>query len=225
MEKNKTCISSKNMASNNSSVYESVKKLKLQTLDAPCLHGGTSNISNDVGCFKLSSEAWGAPFFEKNDFGQRKNLSFSFDPVSMRCGDCADQHRVLESGREGVAEPRLFVLADQSFPGGVPVPGSAGCVCVMREEYSSLDSLVELFIEVTRGCSIPTGSIVMIASLTHLADVGFGPYAEDLNNAVQKINRVFRGGACVPSGGGTAAGRDDGSGADSRIGRPLCMVR
>jgi hypothetical protein len=64
----------------------------------------------------------------------------------------------------------------------------------MREEYGSLDSLVELFINVTRGCSIPTGSIVMISSLTHLADVGFGPYAEDLNNAVQKINRIFRGG-------------------------------
>jgi hypothetical protein len=164
MEKNKTCISSNKKASNNNSVYESIKKLKLQTLDAPCLHGGASSVSKDVGCFMLSSEAWGVPFFEKKDFGQRKNLSFSFDPVTMRCGICVEQHRVLEAGREGVAEPRLFVLADQSFPGGVPVSGSAGCVCVMREEYGSLDSLVELFIEVTRGCSIPTGSIVMRTS-------------------------------------------------------------
>jgi hypothetical protein len=54
-----------------------------------------------------------------------------------------------------------------------------------------------MFIEHTRGCIIPAGSIVVLSSLTHLADVGVGAYTEDLCAGYAKINRVFRGGLVV----------------------------
>jgi uncharacterized membrane protein YgcG len=189
-----------NAGSGTLKISDTVKNLKQQMLDAPGLHGGTLSISADVSCFKLSSEAWGVPPFEKSVFGQRKNLSFSFDPATMACGCCPDRHAVLDTVRGGASVPKVFVLADQSFPGGLAVPVSAGCVSIVREEYGSPDSLAELFIELTRGYCIPTGSVVLISSLSHLADTGLAAYTEDLNLAVHKLNRVFRGGLVVLPG-------------------------
>jgi hypothetical protein len=73
----------------------------------------------------------------------------------------------------------VFIVSDQGFPPGL-VPASGGCVIVMRQEYGSINELCDMFIEHTRGCIIPAGSIVMLSSLTHLADVGVGAYTEDL---------------------------------------------
>jgi hypothetical protein len=73
-------------------------------------------------------------------------------------------------------------------------------VSIVREEYGSPDSLAELFIELTKGCCIPTGTVVLISSLSHLADVGLTAYTEDINLAVIKLNRVFRGGLVVLPG-------------------------
>jgi hypothetical protein len=90
-------------------ICDTVKNLKQQMLDAPGLHGGVYSISADTGCFKLSSEAWGVPPFEKSIFGQRKNLSFSFDPATMVCGCCPDQHQVLDSVRGGGRRHQKFL--------------------------------------------------------------------------------------------------------------------
>jgi ribosome-associated protein YbcJ (S4-like RNA binding protein) len=70
----------------------------------------------------------------------------------------------------------------------------------MRQEYGSINELCDVFIEHTRGCVIPAGSIVMLSSLTHLADVGVSAYTEDLCAGYAKINRVFRGGLVVLPG-------------------------
>jgi hypothetical protein len=73
-------------------------------------------------------------------------------------------------------------------------------VSVIRQEYCSLDELVELFLAITRGCSIPAGSIVLISSLMHLADVGVEAYASDLASASAKLGRIFQGGIVVLPG-------------------------
>jgi hypothetical protein len=93
----------------------------------------------------------------------------------------------------------VFIVADQGFPPGL-VLASGGCVIVMRQEYGSVNELCDMFIESTHGCVIPAGSIVMLSSLTHLADVGISAYTEDLCSGYAKINRVFRGGLVVLPG-------------------------
>jgi hypothetical protein len=60
--------------------------------------------------------------------------------------------------------------------------------------------LVNLFLELTRGCSIPAGTVLMISSLTHLADTGLSAYAADLSDAAAKIDRIFQGGIVVLPG-------------------------
>jgi hypothetical protein len=54
--------------------------------------------------------------------------------------------------------------------------------------------LVNLFLDLTRGCSIPAGSALLVSSLTHLADTGIGAYAADLSDAAARIGRIFQGG-------------------------------
>jgi hypothetical protein len=80
-----------------------------------------------------------------------------------------------------------------------PGPGG-GCVCVIRLEWGSINEIIDVFLDITRGCSIPAGSVVLIGSLTHLADVGLAAYAEDLSKGASKVNRVMQGGVVVLPG-------------------------
>jgi hypothetical protein len=107
--------SNDNAGSGTLKISDTVKNLKQQMLDAPGLHGGTYGISADVSCFKLSSEAWGVPPFEKSVFGQRKNLSFSFDPATMACGCCPDRHAVLDTVRGGRRSQRSLCWPTSPF--------------------------------------------------------------------------------------------------------------
>jgi hypothetical protein len=93
----------------------------------------------------------------------------------------------------------VFVLADQSFPAAVGPEGS-GCMMVIRLEFGSPMELVDLFLDLTRGCQIPAGSVLLLSSLSHLADSGPAAYAADLNLAAIKLMRALRGGIIVLPG-------------------------
>jgi hypothetical protein len=162
-------------------------------LEAPVL-----GIASDIGNFDKTDSAWGKAYSERTNFQQKKIIGLSFDPVSLMCGNCEEQHGFLQQAAGGGGEKsKIFVLADQGFPSGlVPEPGS-DCVNVIRGESFSLFELVDLFVELTGGCRIPTGTIVLLSSLSHLADVGFQAYAEDVGKATNKILRIFRGGIMV----------------------------
>jgi hypothetical protein len=67
-------------------------------------------------------------------------------------------------------------------------------VCVIRAEYGNPNELVDLFLDLTRGCRIPSRSVVLVGSVTHLAYVSLGAYAEDICKAASKIGRIFQGG-------------------------------
>jgi hypothetical protein len=73
-------------------------------------------------------------------------------------------------------------------------------VCVIRLEWGSINEIIDVFLDITRGCSIPAGSVVLIGSLTHLADIGLAAYAEDLSKGASKVNRVMQGGVVVLPG-------------------------
>jgi hypothetical protein len=79
-------------------------------------------------------------------------------------------------------------------------PEGSGCILVIRLEFGSPIELVDLLLDLTRGCQIPAGSVVLLASLSHLADVGLAAYAADLNFAATKLTRALRGGVIVLPG-------------------------
>jgi hypothetical protein len=104
--------------SNSNNVYETIHYLKKKTLDAPSLYGGSSSVSADIASFKLNGEAWGGSHFEKKVFGQKKIVSFSFNPQTLTCGMCADEHLILGSSTDTNPTPKVFIVADQGFRGG-----------------------------------------------------------------------------------------------------------
>jgi hypothetical protein len=74
------------------------------------------------------------------------------------------------------------------------------CLAVVRQEFGTLNELVDIFFDLSRCCRIPAGSVVLISSLSHLVDVGLDAYAADLNNAIMRLDRVFSGGLIVLPG-------------------------
>jgi hypothetical protein len=70
----------------------------------------------------------------------------------------------------------------------------------MRQEFGSLGELCDMFIEYTSGGVIPAGSVILMSSLTHLADVGISAYVADLCVCATRISRIFQGGITVLSG-------------------------
>jgi hypothetical protein len=107
-------------------------------------------------------------------------------------------HRVLhrEGERVEVREltPVAFILSDQNFPPSLPVEMEGECLKVMRVEDGTLQELVTTFLEATRGFVVPAGSVVAIASASHLAWVGAAAYAQELVNAIHRLRAAFRGG-------------------------------
>jgi hypothetical protein len=107
--------------------YDAIFKLRCKNMDVQSLGGSTSNVSNQLGCFKPDGEAWGEPPVERHVFGSRQNISLNFDPVTMICKSCNDaEHRILSGGWDNNAERKIFVLADQSFPAELVGGGGGG---------------------------------------------------------------------------------------------------
>jgi hypothetical protein len=176
---------------------DTIRSVRAATLEAPGLYGGVLSVATDIGNFNTDGCPWGDSFSERSSFQQKKLVGLSFDPVTLICGNCTEPHGILQSTAGGDINSKIFVLSDQGFPSALcPEPGS-DCVNIVREECGSLFSLVDLFAELTGGCRIPTGTVILISSLSHLADVGFQAYAEDLGKVSNKLRRIFRGGLMV----------------------------
>jgi hypothetical protein len=70
--------------------------------------------------------------------------------------------------------PPVFVLTDQNFPPMIPAGGEGDgeCLKVIQIEHGSLAELVNVFLEITKGFSIPAGTIVVMASASSMAVYG-----------------------------------------------------
>jgi hypothetical protein len=123
------------------------------------------------------------------DLEAKQCVSMSFDPINMSCHCCGSF-----LGRKGDEFGRqTFVLADQNFPASLPSDnGGLKCMKILRIEGGKLDELACLFLDITRGWLLPPGSLILLGSLSHLAETGLAAYTEDLCNAVAKLSNGFR---------------------------------
>jgi hypothetical protein len=71
------------------------------------------------------------------------------------------------------------------------VDGEGECIRVVCVEDGTLGELLEVFLEVTLGFAIPSGSVVVIGSLSHLAWAGAAAYAEALVEAMSRVRSTF----------------------------------
>jgi hypothetical protein len=80
------------------------------------------------------------------------------------------------------------------------VEGEGECVKIIRLEDATLDELVASFIDLTSGFMMPAGSVVVLASASHLAWVGTAAYAADFVKCKDKLMGAMRGGVEVVHG-------------------------
>jgi hypothetical protein len=124
---------------------------------------------------------------------------------SLACNSCTKgEHQVLHREKKKIDSrnlvPQIFILSDQNFPAALPVEGDGECLKILRIENGKLSELVESFLEVTKGFTVPAGSVVVLTSVSHLAGVGTVEYINQFTVARGRLLGEFQGGLEVVHG-------------------------
>jgi hypothetical protein len=107
------------------------------------------------------------------------------------CSNCP-QHRDRPALRQsGGGERQAIVLADQNFPGNLPVSSNMQWLKIIRIENGSIQDLVNTFISMVGQRKLPGASIVLLLSVCHLSNVGLEGYVADHLAAEQRIWSSF----------------------------------
>ena len=116
---------------------------------------------------------------------RKTTVSHSFDPQRKVCVLCSERgpHPVL--GREAgdnrrQAEREVILLGDQALPPLLPSSSELNCMRIIRLEFGSLHQLVSILLDLLEGRKLCPGSLILLFSVTHIAQVGIAGYIEDL---------------------------------------------
>ena len=111
---------------------------------------------------------------------QNRSCTWSIDRQRLSCGCC---------GR--MAGRQVLVFTDQNFPAILPRQGEGQCLKIVRVEGASMVDLVEEFVDLARRNMACEGSVLLLGSVSHLADVGTTEYALDLARASRRIQYML----------------------------------
>jgi hypothetical protein len=84
-----------------------------------------------------------------------------------------------------------MALADQSYPAVLPAASTENCIKILLIDNTSLDDLVEEFCKLVGNRRVPPGTLLMLFSASHLANVGTAAYAGDYLEAGKKLKSKF----------------------------------
>jgi hypothetical protein len=127
---------------------------------------------------------------------KKRNVSatISMPPIGkddpMGCLSCPAPHSLAESIREG--QPIVIFLTDQTFPPVLPPTDDGNCALIIRVEDSELWELEEVFCDRFKNfCkphgSLPSGSVMLVGSMSHLAKNGLNFYAPLLVETMTRL--------------------------------------
>jgi hypothetical protein len=190
-------------------IYRTVRKEKEKLMVTRHLYGGASTEAactdngavvskvETIGSFANTGDKRHNHTMHRYDFKNIRNLSTSFNTSTLTCTTCQGEHTVLrreiEGADVGMDTPPVFVLTDQNFPPMIPAGGEGDgeCLKVIQIEHGSLAELVNVFLEITKGFSIPAGTIVVMASASSMAMYGTADYAKEFVKANIKLRETF----------------------------------
>ena len=175
--------------------YEAVNAANRRRLTAAYLQtgeGALDEFPSEDDDFLSTGDGRAARMFVSCNVPLKQNVSYSFDPVRKACTFCpaARDHQVLGTplGNPTHAPGReVLILCDQSFPPLLPSSTDKKCLRIIRLEFGSIMDLVGILLDLLRGRSLTNGSIIMMFSASHLANVGLAGYIEDLVSARRKL--------------------------------------
>ena len=74
----------------------------------------------------------------------------------------------------------VFLLVDQNFPAALPVSGPGSCIGIVWVQYGSLKEIARTFVDVLAGHGVRVGSLLLLGSVSAIAELGAAGYADDL---------------------------------------------
>jgi hypothetical protein len=120
------------------------------------------------------------------------STSFDADWTCLRCGSHGSRPAFKIRGEaDSSCSIQVIVLSDQAFPAVIPAASVENCIKILLIENAKLDDLVEEFCKLVGNRRVPPGTLLLLFSASHLADVGTAAYAEDYLEAEKKIKSKF----------------------------------
>ena len=169
--------------------YYAIQSARKLMRTVPDLNGGYPAASKQPGTFYPPDDSRMNICNVVFDIKAKQVCSTSFDPGSMTCHCCGQflERKGDKGGRQ------TFVLTDQNFPAALPSDNTGlKCLKIIRIEGGRLGELADKFIAMTAGWEVLDGSLILLGSLSHLAETGLAAYAADLCAAVNKLTSHFR---------------------------------
>jgi hypothetical protein len=151
--------------------------------------GGDRVGSMDRGIDKSIENCFKRARIEKNDVLVNKYLSCSFDPATLVCITCENEHKLLEGG-EGT---ECYCLTNQNFIATLPGSESKDCLKIIRIENASLVELANLFLEILERKNVKPCMCVLVSSLSYLAKVDAAAYVAKWRVCVNMLTCKWAG--------------------------------
>ena len=169
--------------------YYAIRNARKASRTMPNLHGGYPEACALPGDFYPSGDHRMNIANVVFDMEKKQCISTSFNTDNMSC-HCCGSFLCRDTEKYG---RQTFVLADQNYPAALPsYTNGAKCMKILRIEGAKLDELVEKFLCITTGWRLPQGCLILIGSLSHLAEAGLAAYTQDLCSAVAKLTEGLR---------------------------------
>ena len=171
--------------------YERVRAARRNFLRAVQLGGvggyarqSVASYPDGLGCIDVVGDSRQLGCQNVHNLQNRSNFSMSLDPAKLECLACAERHLFLRKDK-----PVCIVAADHNFSPMLPAHFGTNCVGIIRVEDGTLSEIHSLFRDIFRGYirpagTLPPGSIILIGSVSHLAQTGLQQYAEDLTRTL-----------------------------------------
>jgi hypothetical protein len=180
--------------------YYNVRAARSATATIRTLGGCVVNYNSSCGSFLVQNDNRVFAANHRHCYGKKANISASFNLETFVCNtcNCRGEHQVLHREVDGTdaldESPVCFVLSDQCFPPLLPVEGDGECIKIFRIEDGTLSELVDAFLGLIRGFSVPAGSVVVLASASYLALVGTAAYAREFVDVGGRLMSTMGGG-------------------------------
>jgi hypothetical protein len=169
--------------------YDAVLAVKRRILEVPHLLGGdAAAAAPDMGSLLFNGDGRTLDVIMDVSIGQNKVVTASVDSY-WRCLCMAEHSGEVMAGRGGGDGRAAIILADQAYPPYWRANGARKCLVVIRMEHGTLFDLAEELLERLQGRFLEAGSVVMLASSTHLAMAGTAAYCEDMMAAIRILKR------------------------------------
>jgi hypothetical protein len=121
--------------------------------------------------------------------------SFSFDRSSLKCKECSihGDRPFLRNKGDKTGGVEVIVMCDQAFPAILHCGDEKKCLKIARLENARLDELSQEWIDMSRNKEVARGTLVLLASISHMQRVGTAAYCEDFCQAVKTISEAHGG--------------------------------